>query len=46
MFPDGERKPGTFRTPGLPNADEDMATAAITTATALEMRTESFMRAS
>jgi hypothetical protein len=46
MFPDGEPKPGTFRTPGLPEADEDMATAAIPTATAVEMRTESFMGAS
>src|SRR4029453_15172299 len=45
MFPDGERKPGTIRAPELPAADEDMATAAITMATAVEMRSESFMDA-
>ena len=45
MFPVGERKPGTIRAPELPAAYEDMATATITTAAAVEMRSESFMDA-
>jgi hypothetical protein len=43
MFPVGERKPGTSRALELPAAEEHMATAAITTAMAVEMRSESFM---
>jgi hypothetical protein len=46
MFPDGERKPGTTRAPELPAADEDVATAVITMATAVEMSSESFTDAS
>jgi hypothetical protein len=46
MFPDGERKPGTIRAPELPAADEDMATAVITMATAVEVSGKSFKGAS
>jgi hypothetical protein len=42
-FPVGQRKPGTTRALELPAAEEDMATAAITMATAVEMKSESFM---
>jgi len=42
MFPDGERKPGRTA-PERPATDDDAATAAMTVATALEMRSELFM---
>jgi hypothetical protein len=45
MFPDGERKPGRLCVPERPAADEDAATAAMTIATAVEVRSD-FMVAS